>query len=612
MACRIEDYALIGDCESAALVSRAGSIDWLCWPRFDSDACFAALLGDSSHGRWLLAARDPEARITRRYVEDTLILETRFETHTGVARVLDFMPPRGAAPDVVRLVIGERGETLMHTELVLRFGYGASVPWVTHVGDATWRAVAGPDMTILRTRAPVRGEDLRTVAQFTIRAGERLPFVLTYGPSHLEPPPPIDVEEALRETEEFWRSWVAKGCASGRWSAAVKRSLITLRALIYRPTGGIIAAPTTSLPEHIGGPRNWDYRYCWLRDATFTLLAFMNAGYYEEATAWRDWLVRAIAGSPRQMQIMYGLAGERRLSEWELPWLPGYEDSGPVRVGNDASTQLQLDVFGEVMDAMHQARAAGLAPTEPVWDVQRELLAHLTEAWRLPDYGIWEVRGPPRHFTYSKIMAWVAFDRAIKDAESFRLRGPLDEWRTQRELIHREVCERGYNAQLNSFVQSYDSAQLDASLLLIAELGFLPARDPRLLGTLHAIERRLLRDGLVLRYDTAETDDGLPPGEGAFLACSFWLADAYAMCGRIEEAEALFERLLGLCNDVGLLAEEFDPASRRMLGNFPQGFSHLSLVNAAFNLSEISKPAEQRSHTALKATHARSGKGRVA
>jgi GH15 family glucan-1,4-alpha-glucosidase len=418
----------------------------------------------------------------------------------------------------------------------------------------------------------------------------------------------MDVEEALRETEEFWRSWAAKGCASGRWSAAVKRSLITLRALIYRPTGGIIAAPTTSLPEHIGGLRNWDYRYCWLRDATFTLLAFMNAGYHEEATAWRDWLVRAIAGSPRQMQIMYGLAGERRLSEWELPWLPGYEDSRPVRIGNHACTQLQLDVFGEVMDAMHQARAAGLAPSEQGWDVQRELLAHLAEAWRRPDYGIWEVRGPPRHFTYSKIMAWVAFDRAIKDAETFHLRGPIAEWRAQCERIHREVCERGYSAQLNSFVQSYDSTQLDASLLLICELGFLPAGDPRVLGTIKAIERRLLRDGLVLRYDTAAADDGLPPGEGAFLACSFWLVDAYAMCGQIEEAEALFERLLGLCNDVGLLAEEFDPASGRMLGNFPQGFSHLSLVSAAFNLSEASKPVEQRSDTTLAAKRPASDK----
>jgi GH15 family glucan-1,4-alpha-glucosidase len=593
---RIEDYALIGDCETAALVSRTGSIDWLCWPRFDSDACFAALLGDPSHGRWLLAPRDASARISRRYRDDTLILETRFETDAGAVLVIDFMPPRGEAPDLIRLVIGERGEVAMHTELVLRFGYGVAVPWVMRIGEQTWRAIAGPDMTILRTPAPLHGENLKTVADFVVRRGECVPFVLTYQPSHLDAPAPLDVDAALRTTEAYWRDWIAKGCKIGRWSAMVTRSLITLRALIYRPTGGIIAAPTTSLPERIGGERNWDYRYCWLRDTTFTLLALMNAGFYDEATAWRDWLLRAIAGSSDQLQIMYGLAGERRLSEWELAWLPGYENSRPVRIGNEAYAQLQLDVYGEVMDALHQARAAGLAPTEPAWALQRRLLEHLATVWEQPDYGIWEVRGPARHFTYSKIMAWVAFDRAIKDAERYNLKAPIDEWRATRDRIHRQVCERGYDAQRNCFVQSYDSPQLDASLLLLCQLGFLPARDPRILGTIAAIEKSLVRDGLVLRYDTAASDDGLPPGEGVFLACSFWLADAYAMCGRLEQAEELFERLLALANDVGLLAEEYDPVGRRQVGNFPQGFSHLSLITTAFNLCQVQKPAEQRSN----------------
>jgi GH15 family glucan-1,4-alpha-glucosidase len=596
LAGHIEEYALIGDCESAALVSRSGSIDWLCWPRFDSDACFAALLGDPSNGRWLVAPRDADARVSRRYRPDTLILETRFETDTGAVVVLDFMPPRGQSPDIVRLVLGEQGEVSMHTELVLRFGYGATVPWITRVGSDIWRAIAGPDMVVLHTRTPLRGEGLKSIADFTVRAGERVPLVLSYRPSHLEPPAALDVEAELSATERFWRDWIAQGRTIDRWSDAVKRSLITLRALIYRPTGGIIAAPTTSLPEHIGGQRNWDYRYCWLRDATLTLLALMNAGYFGEATAWRDWLVRAIAGSPRQMQIMYGVAGERRLTELELPWLPGYESSRPVRVGNGAHAQLQLDVFGEVMDALHQARAGKLSPTEPAWEVQRELLAHLAEAWEQPDYGIWEVRGPPQHFTYSKIMAWVAFDRAIKDAERFGLSGPLEEWRTLRERIHRQVCKHGYDAQRNCFVQAYGSKQLDASLLLIGELGFLPATDSRVSGTVHAIETHLVRDGLVLRYDSAASDDGLPPGEGAFLACSFWLADAYIMCGRTQEAEALFERLLALCNDVGLLAEEFDPEAGRMLGNFPQAFSHLSLINTAFNLAATAKPTRQRSN----------------
>jgi GH15 family glucan-1,4-alpha-glucosidase len=595
----IEDYALIGDLQTAALVGRNGSIDWLCWPRFDSDACFAAMLGDERHGRWLIAPRDEDAKVSRQYREDTLILETRFETAFGAVRLIDFMPPRGTASDLMRLVVGEWGEVNVHAELIIRFGYGASVPWVTRVEDRVWQAVAGPDMVVLRTQAPMHGENLRSVADFVVRAGESVAFVLTYSPSHLEPPEPVDVHDALAQTEHFWRDWVAKGKRTPRWSKIVTRSLITLRALIYAPTGGIIAAPTTSLPEHPGGNRNWDYRFCWLRDATLTLLAFMDAGYYDEADAWRRWLLRAIAGSPQELQIMYGVAGERRLTEWEVPWLPGYQGATPVRVGNGAHGQLQLDVFGEVMDALHQARQGGLATSQVGWAIQCQLLAHLASVWEQPDYGIWEVRGPPRHFTYSKIMAWVAFDRAIKDAERQHLDAPIHEWRAMRERIHRQVCERGFDAQRNCFVQSYGTKELDASLLLIPELGFLPPQDSRVHGTIAAIESRLLRDGLVQRYDTAASDDGLPPGEGAFIACSFWLANAYAMTGRVAEAHALFERLVALTNDVGLLAEEFDPASGRMLGNFPQGFSHLALVGTAFNLAHVSKPAEQRSEAAV-------------
>ncbi|HEY0940284.1 MAG TPA: glycoside hydrolase family 15 protein [Steroidobacter sp.] len=595
---RIEDYGLIGDCESAALVGRGGSIDWLCWPRFDSDACFAALLGTPDHGRWLLAPSDRRARSSRCYRDDTLILETRFETESGSVLLIDFMPPRcGPASHLMRLLVGERGTVAMHLELILRFGYGATTPWVTRVDNKTWSAVAGPDMAVLHTDAAVHGENMRSVADFTVRAGEQWAFSLTYANSSSDPhslriP---DVPTALADTERFWTEWISKARTTGRWQAQVKRSLITLRALIHRKTGGIIAAPTTSLPEHISGTRNWDYRYCWLRDATLTLLALMNAGYYDEARAWRDWLLRAIAGSPNEMQIMYGVAGERRLAEWEIPWLPGYEQSKPVRVGNAAHAQLQIDVFGEVMDASHQARASGFPPQAATWNLQRTLLEHLEDIWEQPDYGIWEVRGPPQHFTYSKIMAWVAFDRAVKDAERYGLEGPIERWRAVRQRIHEQVCERGYNARLQSFVQSYGSEQLDASLLLIAELGFLPPEDPRVPATVRAIESSLLRDGLVRRYHTTETDDGLPPGEGAFLACSFWLADAYTMCGRIDEAEALFERLLRLGNDLGLLAEEYDPVAGRLVGNFPQGFSHLSLINTAFNLAHRDKPAEQRS-----------------
>jgi GH15 family glucan-1,4-alpha-glucosidase len=591
----IEDYALIGDCESAALVSRSGSIDWLCWPRFDSPACFSALLGDTSHGRWLIAPSGEPRRIQRSYRADTLILETMYETESGAARVVDFMPPRDDGADVIRLVIGERGRVPMRTELVIRFGYGAYVPWVTHTAENTWRAVAGPDMVVLNTPVGMHGENLKSVAEFSVSAGETVPFVLTYAPSHLGEPAKRDVDAALTGTEDFWRGWVSRTKRVERWQSAVTRSLITLRSLVYLPTGGIIAAPTTSLPESLGGSRNWDYRYCWLRDATQTLLAFMNAGCYDEAEAWRGWLMRAIAGSPDQAQIMYGVAGERRLMEWEAHWLPGYERSSPVRIGNAAHTQLQLDAYGEVMDAFHIARQSGLCQLEAAWALQRKLLAHLQKEWRQPDYGIWEVRGPPQHFTYSKIMAWVAFDRSIKDAERFGLSGPTDEWRRERSRIHEEVCERGFNARRNCFVQTYDSELLDASLLLICPLGFLPAQDPRFLGTVHAVETDLLRDGLVQRYDTHRSGDGLPPGEGAFLACSFWLVDAYVMCGRMDEARALFERLLRYQNDVGLLAEEYDPAGQRMVGNFPQAFSHLALVNSAFNLAGALHPAEQRS-----------------
>lgn len=507
----------------------------------------------------------------------------------------------------MRLVIGERGSMPMRLELVVRFGYGLATPWVTRVAPGVWSAVAGPDSVVLHTDVEVHGENMKSVADFTVHAGEQVAFTLTYARSHHDPLaiPIPDVPSALADTELFWTEWIAKGSFVDRWQAPIKRSLITLKALIHQVTGGIIAAPTTSLPEHLGGTRNWDYRFCWLRDATLTLLALMNAGYYAEANAWRDWLLRAIAGSPQDMQIMYGVAGERRLTEWEVPWLPGYEGSKPVRVGNEAYAQLQIDVFGEVMDAMHQARAAGLARLEAAWSLQLALMSHLAAIWEQPDYGIWEVRGPPRHFTYSKIMAWVAFDRAVKDAERYALDGPIEEWCALRDRIHAQVCREGYNKQLNSFVQSYGAEQLDASLLLIAPLGFLPPDDPRVHGTIRAIEARLVRNGLVDRYDTASSDDGLPPGEGSFLACSFWLVDAYEMCGRVAEAETLFERLLTLCNDVGLLAEEYDPGSQRLVGNFPQGFSHLSLINAAFNLGHANKPVEQRSEKDAPAHSAR-------
>ena len=594
MSAALEDYALIGDCETAALVSRAGSIDWLCWPRFDSAACFAALLGGPDNGRWLIEATDPDARVTRRYRGDTLILETRIESADGVVLLIDFMPPRGRNSDIVRLVRGENGRVRMRMELVLRFDYGRTVPWVTRMHDGTLRAIAGPDLVTLHTPAKIRGEDLKTVAEFEVASGETMPFVLTHGASHLPPPDAIDFESSLEATEAFWTEWAARNKSQGEWGEAVMRSLITLKALTYAPTGGLVAAPTTSLPEQIGGTRNWDYRFCWLRDATLTLLAMMNAGYYDEARDWSLWLLRAAAGAPAQLQIMYGLAGERRLPEVEISWLPGYENSLPVRVGNAAHDQLQLDVYGEVMDAMHHARRGGLVAGEADWAFQRAVLTHLESIWQLPDHGLWEVRGERRHFTYSKVMAWVAFDRGIHGVEQFNLKGPVERWRSIRQAIHDEVCERGFDRELGSFVQSYGSKELDASLLLLSTVGFLPPEDPRIQGTIAAVERRLFVDGFLLRYDTHTTDDGLPEGEGAFLACSFWLADAYVLAGRVDEARALCERLLKLRNDVGLLAEEYDTRAGRLVGNFPQAFSHVAIVNTTHNLMRATKPAEQR------------------
>ena len=603
---RIEDYALIGDCETAALVGLDGSIDWLCWPRFDSDACFAALLGTPEHGRWHLGPAGNVTRVTRRYRPDTLILETRFETEDGAVTLVDFMPPRGRYSDLVRLVVGERGRVAMRMKLTLRFGYGYVVPWVTRLEDGTLRAIAGPDMVVLRTPAELHGEDFATVSDLTIEAGETIPFVLTYGPSHVGVPEPIDPHQALAETEAFWSEWASRfrpAALDGgahlppEWNEAVKRSLLTLKALTYAPTGGIVAAATTSLPEQIGGERNWDYRFCWLRDASITLLALMNGGYFEEAQAWRDWLVRAMAGSVDQCQIMYGLAGERRLLEWEVDWLPGFAGSKPVRIGNGAHGQLQLDVYGEVMSLLHQARQGGLPESKPAWALQRALLAFLETLWRKPDAGLWEIRGEPRHFTFSKVMAWVAFDRGIRSAEEFSLDdAPLDHWRALRDEIHADVCRNGYDPELGSFVQSYGSKELDASLLLLPLFGFLPQSDPRLRGTVEAIERELLVDGFVRRYRTEANIDGLSGDEAPFLACSFWLVESYVMLGRLDDAKALFQRLLDIRNDVGLLAEEYDPVAKRQLGNVPQAFSHVALVTTAFRLAEAlqDNPASRR------------------
>jgi GH15 family glucan-1,4-alpha-glucosidase len=594
MTLRIEDYALIGDCKTAALVGRDGSIDWLCWPRFDSAACFAALLGNADNGRWLIAPKDSRLGARRRYRPGTLVLETEFQTETGSAAVIDFMPPADGA-DLVRIVVGRSGRVAFQTELVVRFDYGATVPWVNRLDDGSINAIAGPERLLLRTPVALYGEDLTTVGEFAVEAGQSIPFVLSYGPSFQSLPLAIDYFDALARTEAFWRQWSDR-CPDVRpWTEAVKRSLITLKALTYAPTGGIVAAATTSLPERLGGVRNWDYRCCWLRDATFTLLAFMNLGYYEEARAWRDWLVRAVAGSPRQVQIMYGVGGERWLLESIVSWLPGYENSAPVRIGNDASQQLQHDVFGEIIDAISEGLKAGMAPSERGRTLVPVVLDYLATAWRQPDEGMWEVRGGRQHFVHSKVMAWVAFDRAANDpeAQAFNRR-----WREIADEIHAEVCEHGFDHDLNSFVQAYGSKRLDASLLLIPLFGFLPPEDPRVRGTLRAIEDRLLIEGeFVLRYETEHVGDGLPAGEGAFLACSFWLVDNYILQGRYAEARKLFERLLSRCNDVGLLAEEFDPLTGRMLGNFPQAYSHVGLINSALSLSRQKGPVEKRAES---------------
>jgi GH15 family glucan-1,4-alpha-glucosidase len=589
----LEDYALIGDCETAALVGASGSIDWLCFPSFDSAACFAALLGTTENGRWLLAPVGEFGRPRRWYHPDTLILETEFTTPGGVASLIDFMPVRSGMPDLVRLVVGRRGQVQMRLELVIRFDYGSVVPWVRSTTDGI-SAIGGPDSLRLRSDVPLRGEDLRTVADFTVSEGQRIAFDLTWFPSHAPQTHDLDVERALKDTEAWWQAWSRSCTFAGPWRDAVVRSLITLKALTYAPTGAIVAAPTTSLPERFGGVRNWDYRYCWLRDATFTLLALMNAGYTDEARAWRDWLLRSVAGKPDQIHIMYGIRGERRLPELELPWLRGYEDSRPVRVGNAASAQRQLDVFGEVLDATHQAWRMGVPPDENAWRVETALLTHLESTWSKPDEGIWEMRGPQRHFTHSKMMAWVALDRAVKGIEYFGLKGPVDRWRAVRDTIHREVCEKGYNSAVGAFVQFYGSPLLDASLLMMPLVGFLPPEDARVRGTVGAIERQLAADGFVSRYETVPEVDGLPPGEATFLLCSFWLADNLQLQGRYDEAKRLFERLLSVRNDVGLLAEGFDVHAERLAGNFPQAFSHVGLVNTAMNLSARKAPATER------------------
>jgi len=585
MALRIEDYALIGDLETAALVGKDGSIDWLCWPRFDSGACFAALLGTPEHGRWRIAPTGTTNTIRRRYRDSTLILETEFQTAEGAVEIIDFMPLRERQSDLVRIVRGLRGEVPMEMELILRFDYGESVPWVTRERNGSLRAVAGANTVVLRTSAPLAGEDLKTVSRFTIKKDEDINFALTYCVSRQPPPKPLDVKKALHKTEKFWREWASHCTYKGPWSEAVRRSLVTLKALTYWPTGGMVAAATTSLPEKIGGTRNWDYRFCWLRDASFTLWALMNAGYFEEAAGWMNWLLRAVAGSPEQVQTLYGVAGERLLPEIELNWLPGYEGSKPVRMGNAASQQIQLDVYGEVTAALNHAREGRLPRKLQGFALEEKLLKHLEKIWREPDEGIWETRGPKRQFTHSKVMAWFAFDRAIKSWEKFGEDGPLDRWRAIRQEIHDEICLLGYNADLATFVESYGSKQMDASLLIIAKCGFLPPDDPRIAGTVRAIEKRLLRDGLLMRREAGEMDDGLPPGEGMFLPCSFWLVDNYLLLGRHQEAEHLLKKLLSLRNDLGLLSEEYDAKEKRMVGNFPQAFTHVALVNTLLSFA---------------------------
>ncbi|MEP7208823.1 MAG: glycoside hydrolase family 15 protein [Casimicrobiaceae bacterium] len=593
----IEDYALLGDTETAALVGRDGSIDWLCFPRFDSAACFAALLGDKSNGRWQIGPADPQARTERRYRGNSLVLDTLVTTEGGVARVVDCMPPRGPTPDVVRVVEGVEGEVTFEMELVIRFDYGSIVPWV-HTVDGVLRAIAGPDALSLWSPVPLHGVDFTHRASFTVKAGERLPFVLAWHRSHEPSPPAIDALEAVADTCRWWEHWAAQCTYAGPWKDQVMRSLIALKALTYRPTGGIVAAVTTSLPEHIGGVRNWDYRFCWVRDATFTLYSLLSNGFTTEAAEWRGWLLRSVAGDPSDLQIMYGPAGERRLTELELPWLAGYENSKPVRIGNAAVQQLQLDVYGELLDAMAVAARAGVRADADAWSLEKSLVNHLETIWQEADEGIWEMRGPRRHFTHSKVMAWVAFDRALSIVKEGHFEGPVERWRQTRAAIHEEVCRCGFHSGRNTFTQYYGTDQVDASLLLLPLVGFLPIDDPRIVGTIAAVEHDLLHQGFLLRYRSEQDVDGLPAGEGVFLACTFWLADCYALQGRAEKARALFERLLGLVNDVGLLSEEYDPVAKRLLGNFPQAFSHVSLVNTALNIGAIKGPAEDRSEQA--------------
>jgi GH15 family glucan-1,4-alpha-glucosidase len=594
---RIEQYALIGDTQTAALVGDDGSIDWLCVPRFDSAACFAALLGDEENGRWLIGPAGGERAARRRYRDDTLVLETEFDTPAGSVRVTDCMPIRDRTIDVVRVVEGLSGAVPMRTELWVRFDYGAVVPWVRRI-DHSLHMVAGPNALQLQTPIRLEGHEMRHDAEFVVRAGEKVPFVLSWYPSHHDAPETIDALRAVGRTTAWWQDWSRRSTYKGEYADVVHRSLITLKALTYAPTGGIVAAPTTSLPEWPGGVRNWDYRYCWLRDSTFTLYALTLAGYKREAVAWRDWLLRAVAGDPAHLQIMYGPAGERRLPELELDWLPGYEGSQPVRVGNAASRQFQLDVYGEVFDSLHQTRKLELEEDPNAWALQLAILEFLEGAWKEPDEGIWEVRGGRRDFTHSKVMAWVAFDRAVRAVEHFGLDGPVGRWRAAADEVHREVCERGFDADRNAFTQSYGSRSLDASALMIPLVGFLPPDDPRVAGTVEAIERELFVDGFVTRYDSSEGVDGLPAGEGVFLPCSFWLADNLCMVGRRDDGLALFDRLRALVNDVGLLSEEYDPKAKRMLGNFPQAFTHVSMVNTAANLTRAASPARRRAERA--------------
>ncbi len=596
MPSRIEDYAVIGNCETVALVAKNGSIDWLCLPRFDSGACFAGLLGTPENGCWELEPAGRVRHVRRHYRDGSLVLETTFETEEGGAVTLvDCMPLQVPRPVLVRLVRGERGQVRMRTRVIIRFDYGHIIPWVRRLEEGGGLfATAGPDALRLRTEVELRGEEMTTVGDFTVSAGQQVPFTLTWYPSNEKPPDYIDPQQAVRQTDQWWHNWAHCCPHQSEWREAVIRSLITLKALTYAPTGGVVAAATTSLPEQLGGVRNWDYRFCWLRDATFTLYALLTAGHTDEAREWRQWLLRAVAGSPAETQIMYGIAGERRLTELELDWLAGYEGAKPVRIGNAAHGQFQLDVYGEVLDAMYQCRRVGLKPDPAAWNVEKALAEFVESAWERPDEGIWEVRGPRRHFVHSKVMAWVALDRAIKSIKHFGMKGPIDRWRKVRGTIHKEVCREGFDPELGSFVQYYGAKQLDASLLMIPLVGFLPASDPRVAGTVEAIQKHLMRDGFVQRYPTASNVDGLPAGEGAFLACTFWLADNLYLLGRNGEAGEIFERLLGLRNDVGLLSEEFDPKACRLVGNFPQAFSHVGLINTAHNLAEGKGPAEHR------------------